>query len=378
MIRRTVLKLINNYLQKNRAIIIYGARRTGKTTILNALAEKIDNYLYVNCDLIDGQNLFDFKNQDQIKLSFSRYDYLLIDEAQRVEDIGIKLKSIIDTLPNLQLIITGSSALDLSNKTNEPLTGRKFEFQIPPLSSEEIYDHDGILPVKGGLEQRLIFGNYPEVYLEKSLTIDYIKEIAGSYLFKDLLVFQDIKRPDMIKKILVALALQIGSEVSLNELAGTLGMDRKTVDKYICLIEQSFIIYRLNSFSRNVRNELKKSTKIYFWDNGIRNALLNNFNPLAVRNDIGALWENYFITERRKYLLNNRVLFDQYFWRNTKQQEIDLVENINSQMRAYEIKWSPQRKVKFPSSFCIGYPDIETKVVNKENYLEFLLTEYEG
>lgn len=375
MIPRTVLNLINTYLHKKRAIIIYGARRTGKTTILNAIAESIENYLYVNCDLIDGQNLFDFKNQEQIKLSFSRYNYLLIDEAQRVLDIGIKLKSIIDTLPDLQLIVTGSSALELSNQTNEPLTGRKFEFLVPPLSTKEIYLNDGITSVKGGLEQRLIFGNYPEVYLEKSLSVDIIKEIAGSYLFKDLLIYQDIKRPDLMKKILVALALQLGSEVSLTELAGLVGMDRKTVDKYISLLEQSFVIYRLNSFSRNLRNELKKATKVYFWDNGIRNALINNFTGINARSDVGALWENYFITERRKHLLYQRSSYEQYFWRTTTQQEIDLIEIENGNMRAFEIKWSPKKMVKFPSTFCKEYQDVETNVVNKENYLDFLLVE---
>lgn len=375
MIPRTVLTLVNKYLHKNRAIIIYGARRTGKTTILNAIAKNLENYLYVNCDLIDGQNLFDFKNQEQIRLSFARYNYLLIDEAQRVLDIGIKLKSIIDTLPNLQLIVTGSSALELSNQTNEPLTGRKFEFLVPPLSTKEIYLNDGITSVKGGLEQRLIFGNYPEVYLEKALNIEIIKEITGSYLFKDLLIYQDIKRPDLMKKLLVALALQLGSEVSLTELASLVGMDRKTVDKYINLLEQSFVIYRLNSFSRNLRNELKKATKVYFWDNGIRNALINNFTAINTRNDIGALWENYFITERRKHLLYQRTSYEQYFWRTSTQQEIDLIEIENGNMRAFEIKWSPQKKVKFPTTFCKEYQDVETNVVNKENYLDFMLIE---
>lgn len=373
MIPRTVLELIGKYLHKNRAIIIYGARRTGKTTILNEIAKNIDNYLYVNCDLIDGQNLFNFKNQEEIKLSFSRYSYLLIDEAQRVMDIGIKLKSIIDTLPELQLIVTGSSALDLSNQTNEPLTGRKFEFSVPPLSTKEIYLNDGITAVKGGLEQRLILGNYPEVYIEKTLSVEIIKEIAGSYLFKDLLIYQDIKRPDLMKKLLVALALQLGSEVSLNELANTVGMDRKTVDKYIGLLEQSFVIYRLPSFSKNLRNELKKSTKVFFWDNGIRNALINNFNTLDNRTDVGALWENYFITERRKHLIYQRSAYEQYFWRTTSQQEIDLIEIENGKMRAFEIKWSPLKKVKFPASFSKEYKDVETNAVNRDNYLDFFL-----
>ena len=360
-------------MHKNRAIILYGARRTGKTTILNAIGDTIDNALYVNCDLIDGQEIFNFRNLDELKFSFQRYSYLLIDEAQRVTDIGIKLKAIIDSLPNLQIIATGSSALDLSNLTNEPLTGRKFEFIISPLSVAELYQYDGINAVKSDLAQRLIYGNYPEVYLEKSMPEEIIKEIAGSYLFKDLLSFQDIKRPDLLKKLLIALALQIGNEVSYNELANTVGMDKKTVDRYIGLMEQSFIIYRLGSFSKNLRNELKRANKVYFWDTGIRNALINNFNPLDKRVDTGALWENYFITERRKFMLNKRKNFDHYFWRTTSQQEIDLVEVENSQISAFEIKWNSAKKVNLPSSFLKGYEVKETGIINPKNYHEYLL-----
>ena len=373
MIPRTVQKIMQNYLHKQRAIIIYGARRTGKTTILNALAEHLTNYHYINCDLIDGQEAFNFRNQYELRISFAGYDYLLIDEAQRVPDIGIKLKSIIDFLPQLQVIVTGSSALDLSNLTNEPLTGRKFEFIIAPLSTAELYDYAGIDAVKAGLPQRLIYGNYPEVYLEKNVPLDIIKEIAGSYLFKDILTYQDIKRPDLMKKLLIALALQLGNEVSYTELANTVGMDKKTVDRYIGLMEQGFIIYRLGSYSRNLRTELKRANKVYFWDNGIRNALLNNFSPLDKRGDAGALWENYLITERRKQMLNRRTAFDHYFWRTTAQQEIDLIESDNGELRAFELKWNPARKAAFPLSFRKGYPEAETRLVNPDNYLELLL-----
>jgi predicted AAA+ superfamily ATPase len=373
MILRTALNIVKNYLHKGRAIIIYGARRTGKTTILNALAESLENYRYINCDLIDGQEAFNFRNEDELKLGFARYDYLLIDEAQRVADIGIKLKAIIDILPALQLIVTGSSALDLSNRTIEPLTGRKFEFIIFPLSTAEIHAHDGLPAVKDGLPLRLIHGNYPEVYLEKAMPEQIIKEIAGSYLFKDLLTYQDIKRPGMLKTLLIALALQLGSEVSLNELASTTGIDKKTVDRYIWLLEQSFIIYRLGSYSRNLRNELKRGSKIYFWDTGIRNALINNFNPLGTRRDVGALWENYVITERRKQMLNSRASFEHYFWRTTSQQEIDLIEIDNGQLRAFEIKWNPDRKTSIPQSFRQAYPEAVTSIVHQKNYLEILL-----
>ncbi len=373
MIKRTLLGLIPGFMHQNRAIIIYGPRRTGKTTILNALAETMSNYLYVNCDLSDGQELLNVKSQQDIILRFSRYDYLLIDEAQRVHNIGISLKAIIDALPDLQVIVTGSSSLDLSNYINEPLTGRKFEFIVPSLSTEEMYHYEGIKSVKSDLPQRLIYGNYPEVYLKPQMAEEIVKELAGSYLFKDILVFQDIKRPDLMKKLLIALALQIGHEVSYQELANTIGMDKKTVERYIGLLEQCFIIYKLNSYSKNLRNELKRANKIYFWDTGIRNALIGNFNSLELRTDTGALWENYFITERRKLMLNKRATFEHYFWRTTSQQEIDLIEIDSTKMSAFDLKWNPGKKAKLPLSFKNAYPASAFMTVNPENYLEMLL-----
>lgn len=373
MIHRTILDILSGYTHKNRAIIIYGPRRTGKTTILNIIAKKIDNYLYVNCDLSDGQELLQIKSQQDILLRFGKYDCLMIDEAQRIHDIGITLKAIIDALPHLQIFATGSSSLDLSNATNEPMTGRKFEFIVPPLSTEEIYNYGGIKQTLSNLPQRLIYGNYPEVYLETKIPEEIVKELAGSYLFKDLLIYQDIKRPDLLRKLLIALALQIGNEVSYSELGRTVGMDRKTVERYIGLLEQCYIIYRLGSYSKNLRNELKRANKVYFWDNGIRNALIGNFNSLELRNDTGALWENYFVTERRKYMLNKRATFEHYFWRTTSRQEIDLIEIENAKMRAFELKWNPGRKVKKPAAFTEAYPDIEINIVNPKNYLQLLI-----
>ena len=373
MISRTIIPNLSKYMHKNRAIIIYGARRTGKTTILNALADSLSNIHYINCDLIDGQESFNFRNIDEIKLRFGRYSYLLIDEAQRVRDIGIKLKSIIDNLSDLQIIVTGSSALELSNSMIEPLTGRKFEFILTPLSLKELYKYEGIDAVESGVEQRMIYGSYPEVYLEKTMPEEIIKEIAGSYLFKDMLIYQEIKRPELLRKLLISLALQIGNEVSTTELANTVGLDRKTVEKYLSLMEQSYIIYRLGSFKRNLRNELKRANKYYFWDNGIRNSLINNFNRLEIRADAGALWENYLITERRKMMLNKRASFEHYFWRTTMQQEIDLIEVENGEISAYEIKWNPRKKVKFPLAFTKGYEQAETFILNRKNYLEIML-----
>jgi len=373
MIQRTVQELIKSYLGKRRAIIIYGARRTGKTTILNAIAAGLSNYRYINCDLIDGQEAFHFRNLGELQLAFGGFEQILIDEAQRIPDIGIKLKAIIDALPQTQIYVTGSSSLDLSNLTNEPLTGRKFEFVIAPLSTAELYEYDRVTALEGSLGLRMIYGNYPEVYLEKTVPEDIIKEIAGSYLFRDILVYQDVKRPDLMKRLLVLLAMQVGSEVSYSELANSVGMDKKTVERYIWLMEQSFIIYRLGSYSRNLRTELKRAFKVYFWDNGIRNALINNFNPLDKRSDAGALWENYFITERRKQMLNRRANFEHYFWRTVSQQEIDLIELENAEMRAFEIKLNPARQAAFPLSFRNAYPEAQTQLVNPANYLSIVL-----
>jgi len=376
MVKRTVQSILSQYMHKRRALIFYGARRTGKTTILNAFAAQLEKHRMINCDLLDGQEAFNIRSPEDIKLAFGNYHYLLIDEAQRVIDIGIKLKTIIDTIPDIQLIVTGSSALDLSNLTNEPLTGRKFEFIIAPLSTEEIYGYDGIESAQSGLRQRLVYGSYPEVYLEKAIPEEIIKEIAGSYLFKDILIFQDVKRPDLMKKLLIAIALKLGSEVSYTELGSLVGLDKKTVERYISLMEQCFIIYRLSSFNRNMRTELKRGVKIYFWDNGIRNSLINNFSPLELRSDVGVLWENYFISERRKQMHNHRASFDHYFWRTITQQEIDLIEIENGKLRAFEIKWNPDRKVKIPDSFMQAYPDAETYTINPTNFLKLLLERY--
>jgi len=375
MIIRTIAAKIKEFLHMNRAIIIYGARRTGKTTLLNSLAEDFTNLLQINCDLVDAQEMFNFRSAEDIRIRFSNHAYLLIDEAQRIPDIGLKLKSIIDTLPKLQIIATSSSSLELSNLTIEPLTGRKFEFILSPLSTAEIYKNDGALPLLGNVGSRLIYDNHPEVYLANRHTEILLKEIAGSYLFRDMLIYQDIKRPDLLSKLLTALALQLGQQVSYSELGIIVGLDSRTIERYIYLLEQSFIIFRLGAYSRNLRNELKRSQKIYFWDNGIRNAVINSFNPLPQRADIGALWENYYISERRKYLLNAMISFEHYFWRTTQKQEIDLIEISSNRMLAVELKWNPAKDPLIPLTFRRAYPEAELKVINRENYLAELLTQ---
>jgi len=362
-------------MHKKRAIIIYGARRTGKTTLLEQLAGDKQDALMVNGDFNVSHATFDFHTVEELEMRFGGYKYLFVDEAQRIVDIGIKLKAIIDAFPQLQVVATGSSSLDLSNFTTEPLTGRKFEFILSPFSTQELYDHDRINAVMDNLHLRLIYGNYPEVYLNPSDAAEILAEVTGSYLFRDVLSYQEVRRPDLMRTLLKAIALQLGNQVSYAELGSIVGLDAKTVERYIYLMEQSFIIFRLGSFSRNIRTELKRSNKIFFWDNGIRNALINTFDPLNNRQDVGALWENYFISERRKYMLNRRVGFDHYFWRTTQKQEIDLIEVAGQDLRAFELKWSPKKKPSPPLTFSQNYPNAQMLVINRENYLPHLLNE---
>jgi uncharacterized protein len=373
MISRQIEQLISKFMHKKRAIIIYGARRTGKTTLVQALSKDLNKLLTVNGDFSMSHDLLNVHSEEDVRIRFGKYDYLLVDEAQRIADIGLKLKSIIDTLPNLQVIATGSSSLDLSNSTVEPLTGRKFEFILSPFSTAELYDHAGISAVMSGLPNRLIYGNYPEVYLAQQDAEDILMETAGSYLFRDVLSYQEVKRPDLMKKLLKAIALQVSKQVSYAELASIVGLDAKTIERYIYLMEQSFILFRAGSYSRNVRNELKCSNKIYFWDNGIRNAVINDFKPLEDRLDTGSLWENYFISERRKYMLSKRHGFEHYFWRTTQKQEIDLIEVTGQNLHAFELKWNPKKTPPIPLTFTRNYPEAKTDVVNRDNYLSFLI-----
>ncbi len=373
MIPRQIEKQVLQLLHKNRAIIIYGARRTGKTTFVRDLMKNLPDVLFINGDYSNSHELLNLKSEEELKVRFSKYKYLIVDEAQRIADIGLKLKRIIDAKPELQVIATGSSSLDLSNFTSEPLTGRKFEYILSPFSTAELYDHAGITAVISNLHLRLIYGNYPEVYLNPGDAEEILNETAGSYLFRDVLSYQDIKRPDLMKTLLKALALQIGSQVSYSELGSIVGLDVRTVERYIYLMEQSYIIFRLGSYSKNVRNELKRSSKIFFWDNGIRNAVIDDFKPLDSRQDTGALWENYFIAERRKFLLNSRKRFEHYFWRTTQKQKIDLIETIGQDMGAYELKWNPRKRNSAPLTFLRNYPGVKVELVNRDNYLSWLL-----
>ncbi len=306
------------------------------------------------------------------KVFLEKKKIVIIDEAQRINDIGLRLKLITDQIKDVQLIATGSSSLELANKINEPLTGRKWEYKMFPFSFGEMVEYHGLLKEKRLLPQRLIYGYYPEVITNEGKEKKVLKEITDSYLYKDILVWENIKKPDKIILLLQALALQIGSQVSYNELGNICGIDSKTVEKYINLLEQTFIIFRLNSYSRNIRNELKNSRKIYFYDNGIRNALIANFSHIELRQDIGALWENFVISERLKFNSYNELWTNTYFWRTKEQKEIDYIEDSDGILSVFEIKWSPNAKYKRPKQFLETYENSIFKVIHKDNIEEFL------
>ncbi len=371
MIKRLLSKNIKNKLNKNKAIIIIGARQTGKTTLLKSLFTAKD-VLWLDADEQDVRELFMQASSTQFKVLFNKYKIIIVDEAQRINDVGLKFKLITDQLKDKQLIATGSSSFDLTNKLNEPLTGRKWEYMLFPISFAEMVNENGLLEEKRLLHHRLIYGYYPDVVNNPGDEKDILKQLSDSYLYKDILMWQNIKKPDKLVKLLQALALQLGNEVSYNELGRTIGLDNQTIEKYIQLLEKSFVIYRLSSFSRNLRTELKKSQKIYFYDNGIRNALIANFNLPNLRQDIGALWENFIITERIKHTHYNNIWLNKYFWRTHSQQEIDYIEEREGKLFTYEIKWNKNAKAYLPKTFIKSYPNSEFKVINQDNFVDFI------
>lgn len=375
MIKRKLQEVIENKLFKGKAVILIGARQVGKSTLFRYIAEgQHQQVLLLNCDEPEVKAMLSGINTPELKMLIGANRIVMIDEAQRVPEVGLTLKRITDNFPEVQLLVTGSSSFELQNNLNEPLTGRKYEYYLYPISTAELNDSRGLLAVKQMLEARLIFGSYPDVVNHTDEAKELLMNIAGSYLYKDLLSIDQIRRPVLLDKLLVALALQIGSEVSYNELAQTIGTDNKTVEKYIDLLEKCFVVFRLNAFNRNLRTELKKSKKIYFYDNGIRNAIIQNFAPLSLRQDVGALWENFFISERIKANHYAGRYSRNYFWRTTQQQEIDYIEESDGNFTAFEMKWNPnKRQTNFPSAFLNTYPVKETVVITPENYLDWLL-----
>jgi predicted AAA+ superfamily ATPase len=375
MISRTIEEQMTQRMGKGKAILLVGPRQVGKSTLLKSIQkEQNQDTLLLNCDEPDIRHMLENVTTDQIKALIGKNKLVMIDEAQKVEHIGLTLKLIVDGLSDVQVIATGSSAFELRNKTNEPLTGRKFEFNLFPFSIAEMVNHHGKLTENRMLERRLIYGLYPEVVNELGNEPENLLELINSYLYKDILAFQNIRKPDLLDKLLTGLALQMGQEVSYNELGQLIGVDKATIEKYIELLEKCFVVFRLSSFNRNLRNELKKSRKIYFYDNGVRNAILNNFSPLALRQDVGALWENFMVSERIKQNSYNRDYRKNYFWRTQTQQEIDLLEEKDGILYAFEFKWNESKKSKLPQTFADAYPEHRFEVITPANYLDFLTT----
>jgi predicted AAA+ superfamily ATPase len=373
MIKRTFQASIQKRLFRGKAVLLFGPRQAGKSTLVEALLEGQDEeWLYLNGDDADVREILTNTTAARLRAIIGNKKIVFIDEAQRVPNIGLTLKLITDQIKDVQVIATGSSAFELSSQVNEPLTGRKYEFMLYPLSFSEMVQHHGLLEEKRLIEHRMIYGYYPEIVTKQGEEEELLKLLAGSYLYKDLLMLEQIKKPLLLEKLLKALALQVGSEISYSEIAQTIGSDQKTVDKYIDLLEKTFVLFRLPALNRNVRNEIKKGKKVYFYDCGIRNAIINNFKPINARTDVGALWENFLISERVKYLRYHGINASQYFWRTTQQQEIDLVEDYNDQLRAYEFKWSKKEKVRFPQTFTDNYPNATTQIISPDNVEMFI------
>ena len=374
MIKRLLQEKIEKELFRGNIIIVYGARQVGKTTLVKQIIENSkEKSKYLNCEILSIKDQLKDPEPEKLKFFLGDAKLVVLDEAQSIENIGLILKVLIDTYPNIQIIATGSSSFDLANKINEPLTGRSLEFKLYPLSIQELKESKDLFDVESKLEKLLVFGSYPEVFLlDKEDAIQKLDQISSNYLFKDILSYDGLKKPTILVKLLKALALQVGNEVNYNELSNSLDIDGKTVEKYIDLLEKCFIIFKLSAFSRNLRKEISKSVKIYFYDLGIRNSLIQNYNPLEIRNDAGALWENFCIIERIKMNRYNNIYANYYFWRTYTQKEIDLIEEKEGKLLAFEMKWGKSLKAA-PKEFLEEYKNSEFEVVNKENYYKFLL-----
>ena len=374
MIERILSKKISALLDGRKAITIMGARQVGKSTLLQMMLGERKDVMWLNGDEPDIVEILGNMTSPRLKAMIGNNTIIVIDEAQRIPDIGLRLKLITDQIPDVQVIATGSSSFDLSNKLNEPLTGRKREFKMYPLTFNEMVSSTNLLEETRMLPHRMVYGYYPEVVYNPGEEKIILKELADSYLYKDILSMDGILKPEKLVKLLKALAYQIGSQVSYNEVGMLVGLDSKTVEKYITILEKSYIIFRLTSLARNIRNELKSSRKIFFWDLGIRNAVIGNLTQIENRQDAGALWENFVIAERMKMLAYNGSFAQTYFWRTKQQQEIDYLEEEDGKIKAFEFKWNPNKAAaKCPDSFLKAYQNPEFKVITPRNVDEFLL-----
>lgn len=373
-IGRHIENKILSRLVPGKVVVLLGARRVGKTVLLKKITEQFQSgKLFLNADDYRTEALLTNKSVQEYQGLIGNNDLLLIDEAQKIHDIGRILKIMVDEIPQLRIMVTGSSAFDLTNKVGEPLTGRKSTFYLYPFAQSELTQTENIISTQALLENRLIYGSYPELvaFKDNEEKINYLNDLVSSYLLKDILALDSVKNSSKILNILRLLAYQVGMEVSVNEVANKAGLNKGTVERYLDLLTKVFVIFKVEGYSRNHRKEICRSSRYYFWDNGVRNLLAANFNPLNMRNDTGQLWENYVITERKKWQAYNEIIVNNYFWRTYDQQEIDWVEERDGQLFGYEIKMNT-KKVKAPGGWKTAYPEAHFETINTENYLQFI------
>lgn len=369
MIARTHEATVSEKLHRGKAIILVGARQTGKTTLIQRVFHDRE-YLFLNGDDPSVRTMLTDANTEQIRRLLGEHRIVFLDEAQRIPGIGLTLKIITDQFKDVQLLVSGSSSFDMTQEVNEPLTGRKWEYTLFPVSWQEFEDHVGYLQAEQQLETRLLYGSYPEIVVSPGEERERLQQLVGSYLYRDILAYAGIRKPEVLDRLLQALAFQVGSEVNYNELAETTGLNKGTVAAYLDILEKGYIVFRLNSFARNLRNEIKRTRKVYYYDNGVRNAVIANFQPLDLRPDKGALWENFLVSERLKYNRYHNTGARMYFWRTRQQQEIDYVEERDGRLTAYEFKWKP-RTAKISSSFLSAY-NAAAHTVHRDNFREFV------
>ena len=373
MIGRTITSQISRRMHGGKAIIILGARQVGKTTLLKGLFEGRKDVLWLTGDDPDVRAILEGMTTTLMRHYIGSANVVVIDEAQRIADVGLKIKLITDGIPEVQVIATGSSAFEISGQVNEPLTGRKWEYILHPLSFREMAAHHGLIEEQRLLTHRLVFGYYPDVVTNPGDEREVLTTLATSYLYKDVLAVDRVKKSDAMSRLVQAIAYQVGSEVSMNELGQICGLDPKTVERYVTLLEQAYIIFRLPSYSRNMRNELRRSRKIFFWDNGVRNAVIGNFAPVATRGDVGQLFENFVIAERIKQQQYARTFSRPWFWRTTTGQEVDYIEEQDGQIAAYEVKWNSRKRVSPPAAFRNAYPQAPFNIITPDSLPAFLI-----
>jgi uncharacterized protein len=375
MIHRAIENQVRSRLFGGKTILLLGPRQVGKTTLARAIVQGLPpetSALWLTGDDPEAVQVLSNATLARLRMLVANHRLLVIDEAQRIANVGLTLKLLHDNFPEVQVLATGSSALDLAEQIAEPLTGRKLEYLMLPISFSELVKHHGLVEERGSMAHRLVYGTYPEVLNAVGLERETLNLLANSYLYKDLFRLEQLKKPILLENIVRTLAFQVGNEVSYAEIGQLVGASPQTVEKYVDLLEKAFIVFRLQALSRNARNEIKKSRKIYFYDNGIRNAVIGNFSTLETRTDVGKLWENYLVAERCKRMLYQQTYAKSYFWRTVEQQEVDYVEELDGNFAAFEFKWNPGDKAKLPGAFAQNYQPSSFLVVSRDNYDLFL------